>query len=87
MKTFQKIKLIATALIAIATITLAITTCEPDPTTFTVTFNANGGTPQPEAQKVTEGGKASEPQGLSKEGYTLDGWYKEAAFANKWNFA
>jgi len=58
-----------------------------DPKTFTVTFNANGGTPQPEAQKVTEGGKASELQGLSKDGYTLDGWYKETAFANKWNFA
>jgi uncharacterized repeat protein (TIGR02543 family) len=54
---------------------------------FTVTFNANGGTPAPAAQSVTSGDKASEPSGVARAGYTLEGWYKEAAFTNKWNFA
>jgi len=68
----------------------AFTACKnntPDPKTYTVSFNANGGSPEPSAQTVTEGEKATEPQDVTKDGYTLDGWYKEVAFATQWNFA
>jgi uncharacterized repeat protein (TIGR02543 family) len=54
---------------------------------FTVTFNANGGSPTPNKQTITNGGKATEPQGVTKDKNTLDGWYKEAALTNKWNFS
>jgi uncharacterized repeat protein (TIGR02543 family) len=53
---------------------------------FTVTFNANGGTPVPVQQIIASGGKASNPQGMRKEGFNFEGWYKEAAFNNLWDF-
>ncbi len=54
----------------------------------TVTFDLNGkeGT-APAAQSVPEGGKASEPSGVMVTGYNAEGWYKEAACTNKWDFA
>jgi uncharacterized repeat protein (TIGR02543 family) len=57
------------------------------PETFTVTFHANGGTPEPEKQTIEKGKTATEPQGVTKANNTLDGWYKENAFTTKWNFA
>ena len=53
---------------------------------LTVTFEANGGTPEPPEQKVVSGGKISAPPEMSKTGYTFDAWYKEAALNGKWNF-
>ncbi|MBR3736131.1 MAG: InlB B-repeat-containing protein, partial [Lachnospiraceae bacterium] len=55
---------------------------------YTVTFDLNGkeGT-APEVQSVPEGGKASEPSGVMVTGYNAEGWYKEAACTNKWDFA
>jgi hypothetical protein len=55
--------------------------------TFTVTFDANGGTPAPQAKTVEKGGKVTEPQDITKDKNTLDGWYRESIFSNKWNFA
>jgi len=52
-----------------------------------VKFIADGGTPAPDDQYVDEGGKASEPEPMTKTGYTFVGWYKEAAFINLWDFA
>jgi len=77
--------------VAFSLTALSLTACDngndnTDPKTFTVSFNANGGTPQPSNQTVTEGGKASEPQGVTKGSSSLDGWYKEAILANQWNF-
>jgi uncharacterized repeat protein (TIGR02543 family) len=53
---------------------------------YTVTFNANGGTPVPGKQSVRNGGKALEPQGVAKTGHILDGWYQEGASSNRWSF-
>jgi uncharacterized repeat protein (TIGR02543 family) len=53
---------------------------------FTVTFEANGGTPQPELQIVADGGKVVEPSAISKTDFSFDGWYKEAAYTNLWDF-
>lgn len=61
-----------------------------DPSTYTVEFDANGGSPTPATQTVAAGGKATAPTGTdapTKTGYTLDGWYKEAQFINEWDFS
>jgi uncharacterized repeat protein (TIGR02543 family) len=56
-------------------------------TSFTVSFNAQGGTPTPGSQTVLSGAKATTPSPVpAKEGYTLDGWYTEAAGTTRWNF-
>jgi len=88
MKTRNKLLgLIATAIIAIGIV--ACNNGDNDnnkPETFAVTFNANGGTPQPPAQTIAKGGKVDEPT-ITKANNTLDGWYTESAFTKKWIFA
>ena len=37
--------------------------------------------------RIKVGALISEPQGLSRPGYYLVGWYREADFTTKWNFA
>lgn len=60
---------------------------EPEPESgFIVTFDSNGGTPQPPNQRIAEGGMATEPTGMSREGFTLEGWYRNAACTIRWNF-
>ncbi|GBU27105.1 hypothetical protein R84B8_00628 [Treponema sp. R8-4-B8] len=76
-------------LIAMAIITMALIACGSDdttPETFTVTFHANGGTPEPTQQTIEKGKTVTEPQ-VSKPNNTLDGWFKETAFTTQWNFA
>jgi uncharacterized repeat protein (TIGR02543 family) len=68
-----------------ANITLKAKWNQNAPGTFTVTFDADGGTPNPPQQSVTSGGTATEPTGVTKTGYTLDGWYNGTA-TTKWNF-
>jgi uncharacterized repeat protein (TIGR02543 family) len=55
--------------------------------TYTVSFDATGGTPEPEPQTVAEGGTATKPADPLKGGYLLAGWYTEAALTNLWNFS
>jgi len=74
--------------IAIFGIIIGFMACDngsTQPETFTVTFHANGGTPEPPMQTVNKGGKVEEPT-ISKANSTLDGWYKESTFSTKWNF-
>jgi uncharacterized repeat protein (TIGR02543 family) len=58
----------------------------PGSKTFTVTFNNNGGSTV-DSQVIYDGEKITEPQGVTKEGHTMEGWYTEATFITKWNFA
>ena len=52
--------------------------------TYTVTFNADGGTPVPDTQTVNHDDTVDEPVPTpTKEGYTLEGWYN---YSVKWNF-
>ena len=60
-------------------------TPKPGFETFTVTFMANGGTPEPLVQIVEKGEKAQEPKDVKKEGYTLKGWTKDGS--TKYDFA
>ena len=50
-----------------------------EPTEYTVTFDADGGTPEPAAQKVESGKTAAEPTAPTKEGYDFAGWYLDDA--------
>ena len=53
---------------------------------YTVGFNANGGTPSPASLIIVSGGKAAEPDAMTKTGYNFAGWYRESNFASLWNF-
>ena len=70
-------KLLLYSLIALTL--LAVPSCskdkedEPNPITFTVTFDTDGGTEIP-AQTV-ENGKTAKPQKTTKEYFTFQGWY------------
>ena len=52
---------------------------------YTVTYNTNGGSAVDSAT-VSEGHKLTAPEAPTKDGYTFHGWYKDAAFTNRWNF-
>lgn len=52
---------------------------------YTVTFESNGGTTV-SAITVESGNTITEPTAPTKEGYALEGWYKETGLTNKWNF-
>ncbi|NLY10016.1 MAG: hypothetical protein GXZ11_09070 [Tissierellia bacterium] len=41
----------------------------------TITFNANGGSPEPEDQVLIKGERASDPGEITREGYEFLGWY------------
>ena len=45
----------------------------------TVTFDADGGTPEPETQYVQDGEKATKPADPAKAGFTFAEWYLEGA--------
>jgi uncharacterized repeat protein (TIGR02543 family) len=53
---------------------------------YTVTFESNGGS-EAEAQTVGPGDKVAKPVDPAKDGYLFDGWYKEAALTNIWDFS
>lgn len=55
------------------------------PSTYTVTFNTDGGSAVA-SQTVTSGAKATKPADPAKEGFTFDGWYKDAAFTTAFDF-
>ena len=56
------------------------------PTSYTVTFNTNGGTVI-NPQTITAGGHVTKPTDPTKDGYTFDGWYKDAEFTTPYDFA
>ena len=56
-----------------------------DPSTYTVEYNSVGGSAVT-SEVVDAGEKATEPVAPTKEGYTFDGWYKEAQYLNEWDF-
>jgi len=52
----------------------------------TVTFDSRGGNIVP-AQNVTQGSKVMQPANPTRIGYIFEGWYKEEACVNVWDFA
>ncbi|MCL2045003.1 MAG: InlB B-repeat-containing protein [Oscillospiraceae bacterium] len=55
------------------------------PTTFTVTFNSNGGSAVT-SQTVATGGKVTKPADPTKSGNTFAGWFSNAALTTPYNF-
>jgi uncharacterized repeat protein (TIGR02543 family) len=53
--------------------------------TYTVTFNANGGTAVT-AQTVAEGGTVTEPTAPANGGSLFGGWYSDTGLTQLWNF-
>ena len=54
---------------------------------YTVTFDAQGGSPKPADVTVPYGGMVTEPTETPvKTGYTFTGWYKEEECTNQWDF-
>ena len=53
---------------------------------FTVSFNANGGVPEPEKQKVQRGGLLVEPEEMAKDGHDFGSWYKDEECTVPWDF-
>lgn len=56
------------------------------PTSYTVTFNSNGGSTVA-AITANAGGTITAPTAPTRAGFTFDGWYKESALTTPWNFA
>ena len=55
---------------------------------FDVNFESNGALTTPEAlTSVKYESIITEPSSVSKPGYTLNGWFTEETFENKWNFS
>ncbi len=54
--------------------------------TYTVMFNSQGGS-SVAGQTIAYNGLVAEPTAPARTGYTFDGWYREAACNNAWNFA
>lgn len=55
-------------------------------TTFTVSFNSNGGSPV-SSQTVISGQKATEPADPTKDGYTFADWYDPTDLSTPFDFA
>ena len=69
------------------TATLAITVTAvtpPAPTTYTVTFK--DGETTISTDTVNDGDKVEKPADPTKEGFTFDGWYADAAFSAEFDF-
>lgn len=58
----------------------------PSPTTYTVTFDSNGGSAVP-AQTVENGATATVPAEPTKEGYVFVGWYSDNTLENVYDFS
>ena len=59
----------------------------PAPTTYTVTFDANGHGTAPAAQTINSGEKATEPTAPTESGWTFGGWYQNAACSAAFDFS
>ena len=78
----KKLLAIVAVIVALAMCFGVVTACAPDdpePETYTVTFNANGGELSGNATvEVEEGEKITGAPTASKDGYTFDGWFDAA---------
>ena len=57
------------------------------PVMHVVSFNANGHGTAPAAQSIADGGKAAKPADPIDSDHMFNGWYREAACTNAWDFA
>ncbi len=60
---------------------------DPEPVTYTVSFDMNGHGDPIDPQTVTEGEFAAKPTDPTADGFTFEGWFKEADCINQWDFS
>ena len=60
---------------------------QPEPVAYTVAFDSRGGSAVEALQNVTQGARIAEPSSPVREGYTFEGWYRDAARTDAWDFA
>jgi len=53
---------------------------------FTVSFNADGGSPAPSNALAIPGDKITAPPAMTKVGYVFAGWYSDVGLQSKWDF-
>lgn len=68
------------------TYSCALTVNQAYTTSYTVTFNSNGGGSVP-AQAIYSGNCAYEPEAPVRAGYVFDGWYTDSGLTNAYNFS
>ncbi|MCL2844434.1 MAG: SUMF1/EgtB/PvdO family nonheme iron enzyme [Chitinivibrionia bacterium] len=54
---------------------------------YTVSFNSNGGSFVAPINNVLEGTTVSRPSDPARDGFNFNGWYRDEALTNAWNFA
>jgi len=54
--------------------------------TYTVTWNADGGSPVPTQTSVTHGGSITQPATMTKTGYTFGGWFTNSTLTTAASF-
>ncbi|MDR0523859.1 MAG: leucine-rich repeat protein [Candidatus Methanoplasma sp.] len=59
----------------------------PRPPTYTATFDSRGGTPVPSAKGLARDSLVPAPQSPEREGYSFDGWFKDAECSREWDFS
>ena len=60
---------------------------QPEPVAYTVAFDSRGGSAVEALRNVTQGARIAEPSSPVREGYTFEGWYRDAARTDAWDFA
>ena len=60
-------------------------TCTTGITSYTVSFNTDGGT-SVSNQTIPSGGTVTQPSDPTKTGYTFGGWYADSGFTTAWDF-
>ena len=79
-KSWLKKKATVTASFALLSCVAIATACSDDAATYTVTYNYNyDGAPAATTQQVKEGGTATKPADPTRDGYTFDDWFTDAA--------
>ena len=80
-------KLVGCLLFLLA-IVLLITTCDTfgSGKYFTVSFNADGGEPAPEKQRIPKGGLIVEPEEMVRKDFNFGSWYRDSACTRLWDF-
>ncbi len=58
----------------------------PENRTYTVAFNANGGSSVDNYTEIAYNALIAKPLNPEKDGYALAGWYTDNTFAKEWNF-
>ena len=54
---------------------------------YTATFDSQGGSAVPAVENLEHGTTIPLPEVPQKDGYLFNGWYKESALINQWNFS